>query len=99
MDIPTNAARTDLWARSGLARTNYCPHAENLFATSAAWRTTTTIESGFFRTRPCDAWEDGHRHELHGWYQGVGMEAEREIIPGSGVSVGLGVSVGRATLH
>lgn len=97
LEVPTNAAQTNLFGRSEMAATNLWlpPGRESLISTASHWRTTATIETGFFRCRD-DGWPGAGRHQEDGWYQGVGVGVERDLIPGdSGWSVGLGVYAGR----
>ena len=97
LDVPTNAAQTNLFGRSEMAATNLWlpPGRESLISTASFWRTTATIETGFFRCRD-DGWPGGGRHSEDGWYQGIGVGVERDLLPGdSGWSVGLGVFASR----
>ena len=91
IDSPTNATGPSALGFLDAGATNRwsMPGTAGLLATSSPWRVTTGVEMGFFHAgRGC-----GRRSE-DGWYQGVDVGMERDVIPGE-VSIGLGVSVGR----
>lgn len=100
--VSTNAARGDVLDRAGLTSTNRWlpPGVYDTMSTSSAWRTTAILETGFFHVgrfggAGCPGY--GRRSE-DGWYQDVGIGMERDIDHGdSGISLGIGISVGRAT--
>ena len=102
IDAPTNVARSDLFARTDLTTTNRWqpPGMCNIISTSSAWRTTATLEMGFFhvgRVGGPDCPGSGRRSE-DGWMQELSVGMERDLDHGdSAISVGVGVSVGRAT--
>ena len=104
IDVPTNASRSDLLAHADMQTTNQWqpPVGPNTLATSTPWRTTATVETGFFRAEH-GGWPDGHgydRRGVDGWFQDVGVEMDRDFDHGdSGISVGIGVGVGRACLR
>jgi len=102
LDVPTNASRSNLSVCADGACTNFWqpPGLYDLAATSSTWRTTATLETGFFHARESGIFPGcGHR-SVDGWYQEVGVGMERDIVPGdSSIFVGFGVDVGRATIH
>ena len=101
IDAPTNATRTNLFGLSEITATNCWlpPGKANILSTSSTWRTTATVETGFFRAEG-PGWPGYNRRCEDGWFQEVGVEMDRAIDHGeSGVSVGVGVSVGRAAFR
>lgn len=102
LDVPTNASRSNVSARADGASTNLWqpPGLYDLAASLSTWRTTATLETGFFHARDNGDFPGcGHR-SVDGWYQEVGVGMERDIVPGdSSIFVGFGVDVGRATIH
>ena len=105
LDVPTNASRADLLARTtDLAATNRWlpPGMGNILATPSPWRTTALLEMGVFHAenaRGTGCPNTGRRSE-DGWFQEVGVGVERDIdSDDSWLSVGFGVSVGRASIR
>ena len=103
IDVRTNASRSEGLSSSVMIATNlWLPSGrDNLTATTSVWRTSATIETGFFHGvhfggPGCSG--DGRRG-LDGWFQEVGVGVERDLGPDSGMSIGIGVGVSRATLH
>lgn len=94
LDLPTNAAGSSVSGAAGAGATNRWarPGTDGIMATSSPWRVTAEVEVGMFRLRDraCG------RHDVTGWYQGVDVGVEREVVPGE-FSVGLGLGVGRYT--
>ena len=102
LDLPTNADRS---ARADLTATNLCPQPDmdNFMGKSSPWITTATFAMGFFHTKGNDGpdtFAGCDRKKEDGTFQAVGIDLERAIDPGeSGLSIGIGVSVGRTSLH
>jgi len=104
LDVPTNATRTDLLMHTAISGTNFDVTSAGSYAmvTTSPWRATAILEMGSFHEK-CDADPacpgSGHR-SLDGWFQGIGIGAERDWGPeNADFSVGLGLSVGRMTIH
>jgi hypothetical protein len=98
IDVPTNTPRSLLSADSGMTVTNGqpAPDCAGRMATSSTWRTTVTIETGFFHEKHGGFLGYGRRCE-DGWYQRVGVGLERALDRDSGLSVGVGAGVGRTS--
>ena len=95
-----DVTRTNLLAYSDRSATNLWlpPGRDGLLATASTWRTTATLGVGFFQADRVGApigFGDGCRN-VDGWFQEVGVERAMDH-GNSGVLIGVGVGMGRAT--